>query len=293
MQIDRDVVPRITLRDGSTIPQLGFGTLAVQPDRESSDANAETTGRIVAQALEAGYRHIDTAQSYGTERGVGRAIAESGIPRDELYIASKLANENHAPDDVRRSVDETLANLGVDQLDLFLIHWPLPTLYGGDYVSTWTTLTELVAEGRLRSAGVSNFQPAHLDRLVAETGVAPVVNQSELHPYFANTDTCAASRRHGIAIEAHSPLGHNREPLTDDTIVRIGTAHGKSAAQVILRWHLQHGHIAIPKSTRPERMRENIAIFDFELAPEEMTSIDALDRGARGRVEPNPDTYEG
>jgi 2,5-diketo-D-gluconate reductase A len=243
--------------------------------------------------LEAGYRHIDTAQSYGTERGVGRAIAESGIPRDELYIASKLANENHAPDDVRRSVDETLANLGVDQLDLFLIHWPLPTLYGGDYVSTWTTLTELVAEGRLRSAGVSNFQPAHLDRLVAETGVAPVVNQSELHPYFANTDTCAASRRHGIAIEAHGPLGHNREPLTDDTIVRIGTAHGKSAAQVILRWHLQHGHIAIPKSTRPERMRENIAIFDFELAPEEMTSIDALDRGARGRVEPNPDTYEG
>jgi 2,5-diketo-D-gluconate reductase A len=190
-------------------------------------------------------------------------------------------------------VDETLANLGVDQLDLFLIHWPVPTLYGGDYVSTWTTLTELVAEGRLRSAGVSNFQPAHLDRLVAETGVAPVVNQFELHPYVANTDACEASRRHGIAIEAHSPLGHNREPLTDDTIVRIGAAHRKSAAQVILRWHLQHGHIAIPKSTRPERMREIIAIFDFELAPEEMTSIDAFDRGARGRVGPNPDTWEG
>jgi 2,5-diketo-D-gluconate reductase A len=293
MQIDRDVVPRIRLRDGNPIPQLGFGTLAVQPDRESSDANAETTGRIVTQALEAGYRHIDTAQSYGTERGVGRAIAESGIPRDELYIASKLANDNHAPEDVRRSVDQTLANLGVDQLDLFLIHWPLPTLYGGDYVSTWTTLTELVAEGRLRSVGVSNFQPAHLDRIVAETGVAPVVTQFELHPYFANTEACEASRRHGIAIEAHSPLGHNREPLTDDTITGIAAARSKSAAQVILRWHMQHGHIAIPKSTRPERMRENITVFDFELTPEEMASIDALDRGANGRVGPNPDTYEG
>ena len=293
MQIERDVVPRITLRDGNTIPQLGFGTLAVQPDRESSDANAETTGRIVTQALEVGYRHIDTAQSYGTERGVGRAIAESGIPRNELYIASKLANDSHAPDDVRRSVEEVLANLGVDQLDLFLIHCPLPTLYGGDYVSTWTALTELVAEGRIRSAGVSNFQPAHLDRLIAETGIAPIVNQFELHPYFANTEACEASRRHRIAIEAHSPLGHNREPLTDDTIIRIASAHSKSTAQVILRWHLQHGHIAIPKSTRPERMRENIAVSDFELAPEETASIDALDRGANGRVGPNPDTYEG
>jgi 2,5-diketo-D-gluconate reductase A len=174
-------------------------------------------------------------------------------------------------------VDQTLSNLGVDQLDLFLIHWPLPRLYGGDYVSTWTTLTELVAEGRLRSAGVSNFQPAHLERLLTETGIAPVVDQIELHPNFANTDACEASRRHGIAVEAHSPLGHNREPLTDDTITRIAAAHGKSTAQVILRWHLQHGRIAIPKSTRPERMRENITVFDFELAPDEMASIDALD----------------
>lgn len=293
MHIDGDSVPRITLRDGTTIPQLGFGTLAVQPDRESSEANAETTGLIVSQALEAGYRHIDTAQSHGTERGVGRAIAASGIHRDELYITSKLANDNHAPDDVRRSVDKTLEDLGLEQLDLFLIHWPLPTLYGGDYVSTWKTLTELVAEGRLRSAGVSNFQPAHLDRIASETGIAPVVTQIELHPYFGNKEACEASQRHGIAIEAHSPLGHNREPLTDETITQIAAAHGKSAAQIILRWHMQHGHIAIPKSTRPERMHENIAVFDFQLSPEEMASINALDRGANGRVGPNPDTYAG
>ncbi|NYH91168.1 2,5-diketo-D-gluconate reductase A [Actinopolymorpha rutila] len=265
----------------------------MQPDRKSSDANAETTANIVSQALEAGYRHIDTAQSYGTERGVGRAIAASGIARDELFITSKLANDNHAPDDVRRSVNQTLNNLGLDQLDLFLIHWPLPTLYGGDYASTWATLTELVAEGRLRSAGVSNFQPAHLDRIVAETGITPVVNQFELHPYFANDEACEASRRHGIAVEAHSPLGHNRAPLTDDTIGQVAAAHGKSTAQVILRWHMQHGHIAIPKSTRPQRMHENIAVFDFELTPDQMASIDALNRGPTGRVGPNPDTYEG
>jgi 2,5-diketo-D-gluconate reductase A len=251
MHIDGDSVPRITLRDGTTIPQLGFGTLAVQPDRESSEANAETTGLIVSQALQAGYRHIDTAQLYGTERGVGRAITASGIHRDELYITSKLANDNHAPDDVRRSVDKTLENLGLEQLNLFLIHWPLPTLYGGDYVSTWKTLTELVAEGRLRSAGVSNFQPAHLDRIASETGIAPVVTQFELHPYFGNKERCEASQRHGIAIEAHSPLGHNREPLTNETITQIAAAHGKSAARIILRWHMQHGHIAIPNPPGP------------------------------------------
>jgi 2,5-diketo-D-gluconate reductase A len=285
--------PVITLNDGATIPQLGFGTLAVQPDRSSSPANIETTARIVTSALRAGYRHIDTAQAYGTERGVGRAIATSGIPRNELYLTSKLANANHGPDDVRRSFDQTLADLGVDLLDLFLIHWPLPTLYSGDYVSTWQTITEFVTEGRLRSAGVSNFQPTHLERIVAETGVVPAVNQFERHPYFANTATVAASRRFGIAVEAHSPLGHNRAPLTDHTITAIAEASGKSTAQVILRWHIQHGNIAIPKSARPERMHENIDILTFELTPEQMASIDALDRGESGRVGPNPDTYEG
>jgi 2,5-diketo-D-gluconate reductase A len=282
-------IPEIPLRDGTAIPQLGFGTLRVQPDREATPANAE----IVGLALQAGYRHIDTAQSYGTEAGVGRAMALSGIPRDELYVTSKLSNGNHRPDDVRRSFYQTLENLGLDQLDLFLIHWPLPTLYDGDYVSTWQAVTEFAAEGTLRTAGVSNFQPAHLDRIIAETGITPAVNQVELHPYFANGAVRAAAARHGIAIEAHSPLGHNGEPLTDETISRIAAGHGKSAAQVILRWHLQHGHIAIPKSARPERMRENLQLLDFELTADQHAAIDALDRGPAGRVGPNPDTYEG
>jgi 2,5-diketo-D-gluconate reductase A len=286
-------VPSVTLRDGTTIPQLGFGTLAVQPDRESTPVNIKTTADIVGQALRAGYRHIDTAQAYGTEAGVGRAIADSGIPREQLYITSKLSNANHAPDDVRRSFDQTLSNLGLDQLDLFLIHWPLPTLHDGDYVSTWKTLTGFVADGRLRSAGVSNFQPAHLARIIDATGVVPAVNQFELHPFFANRVARQATTQLGIAVEAHSPLGHNREPLTDDTISRIAEARGKSTAQVILRWHMQHGVIAIPKSARPERMAENIDVFDFELSAEELGAIDALDRGASGRVGPDLDTYEG
>lgn len=283
-------IPEITLNDGTTIPQLGYGTLALQADREPTEANAEVTAETVAAALAAGYRHIDTAQAYGTEPGVGRAIAESGISREEIYVTSKLANGNHAPDDVERSFEQTLEFLGLEQLDLFLIHWPLPTLYGGDYVSTWRALTGFVADGRLRTAGVSNFQPAHLDRIIEETGVVPAVNQIELHPYFANP-AVEATRRRGIAVEAHSPLGHNREPLSDETIAGIAADHGRTSAQVILRWHMQHGQIAIPKSARPERMAENLAIFDFELAAAEMAAIDALDKGTR--VGPDPDTYEG
>jgi 2,5-diketo-D-gluconate reductase A len=293
MQTNPVSVPRITLRDGTEIPQLGFGTLAVQPDREASDANAELTAGIVAQALETGYRHVDTAQSYGTERGVGRAIAASGIPRAELYVTSKLSNGNHAPDDVRRSFEETLDHLKSDYLDLFLIHWPLPTRYDGDYVSTWKAVAGLVADGRLRSAGVSNFLPAHLDRIIGETGIVPVVNQFELHPYFTNRATREACVRYGIAIEAHSPLGHNREPLADRVITRIAGERGRSTAQVILRWHLQRGDIVIPKSARPERMRENIAVSGFELSTDEMAAIDTLDRGGAGRVGPHPDTYRG
>jgi 2,5-diketo-D-gluconate reductase A len=286
-------IPAITLNDETTIPQLGFGTLAVQPDRESTPSNIEKTAEIVGLALQAGYRHLDTAQSYGTERGVGKAIAASGIPREELYVTSKLANGNHRPDDVRRSFAESLENLGLEQLDLFLMHWPLPTLYDGDYVSTWRAMTELVVQRRLRSAGVSNFQPAHLDRIVAETGIVPAVNQFELHPYFVNNAASAGTRRHGIAVEAHSPLGHNGKPLSDETITRIAAARGKSPAQVLLRWHLHHGHIAIPKSTHRERMEENLGVFDFELSAEEIAAIDALDRGESGRAGPNPDLYEG
>ena len=286
-------IPDVTLNTGAAIPQLGYGTLALQPDRESNDTNAKITEPIVSQALQAGYRHIDTAQAYGTELGVGRAIAASRIPRDELFITSKLANANHAPDDVKRSFEQTLTDLGVDQLDLFLIHWPLPTLYGGDYVSTWKTLTEFVADGRLRSAGVSNFQPAHLDRIVAETGIVPAVNQFEIHPYFNNDAPREACARHGIAVEAHSPLGHNGAPLSDPTITTIAAAHDKTVAQVILRWHLQHGIITIPKSAKAERMAENLDVFDFELTDEQIAAVDALDRGADGRVGPDPDAYEG
>jgi 2,5-diketo-D-gluconate reductase A len=286
-------IPVVPLRDGTGIPQIGFGTLSVQPSRDASQANIDVTAEVVGQALEAGYRHIDTAQAYGTERGVGKAIAASGIPRDEVYVTSKLANGNHPPDDLRRSFDETMAGLGLDQLDLFLIHWPLPTLYDGDYVSTWKAVTELVTEGRLRTAGVSNFQPTHLDRIIAETGIIPAVNQVELHPYFTNEAVRAAGARHGIAIEAHSPLGHDSKPLSDETITGIAAAREKTAAQIILRWHLQHGTIVIPKSARPERMAENLAVLDFELSAEEIASIDALDRGESGRNGPNPDTYEG
>ena len=291
MQTAHGSIPNVTLNDGTAIPQLGFGTLHVQPDREVTRANIDRTAEIVGLALQAGYRHIDTAQSYGTERGVGEAMASSRIPREELYVTSKLANGNHRPDDVRRSFAQSLENLGLEQLDLFLIHWPLPTLYDGDYVSTWKAMTELVAGGRLRSAGVSNFQPAHLDRIIAETGIVPAVNQIELHPYFANDATCAAAIRYAIAIEAHSPLGHGKL-LDDETITSIAATRGKSNAQVILRWHIQHGHIVIPKSSRRERMEENRNVFDFELSPEEIATIDALDKGDGGRLGPNPDTFE-
>jgi 2,5-diketo-D-gluconate reductase A len=289
----RSPVPEVTLNTGAAIPQLGYGTLALQPDRESNDTNAKITESIVSQALEAGYRHIDTAQAYGTELGVGRAIAASGIPRAELFITSKLANANHAPENLERSFEQTLRDLGVDQLDLFLIHWPLPTLYGGDYVSTWQALTGFVADGRLRSAGVSNFQPNHLDRIVTETGIVPAVNQFEIHPYFNNDAPREACNRHGIAVEAHSPLGHNSAPLSDPTITAIAAAHDKTVAQVILRWHMQHGIITIPKSAQPQRMAENLDVFDFKLTGEDVAAVDALDKGKDGRVGPNPDTYEG
>jgi 2,5-diketo-D-gluconate reductase A len=293
MPATHNPIPTITLNDDTTIPQLGYGTLALQPDREITDENTELAANTARQALAAGYRHIDTAQAYGTEPGVGKAIADSGLARDEIYITSKLANANHAPDDLKRSFEQTLTHLGVDQIDLFLVHWPLPTLYNGDYVTTWKTVAGFVADGRARSAGVSNFQPAHLERILQNTGLVPAVNQFELHPYFANRAVVEACARYGIAPEAHSPLGHNNAELDDATIQEIARKHGKSVAQTILRWHIQHGHIAIPKSSRPTRMAENITVFDFELDANQIAAIDALDNGESGRVGPNPDTYEG
>ncbi|WP_166134526.1 aldo/keto reductase [Nocardioides ochotonae] len=275
-------VPSITLNDQTTIPQLGFGTYQVPP---------EQTAETVAAALEVGYRHIDTAQMYGNERGVGEAVRASGIPRDELYLTSKLHNHVHRPDDAKRAFDETLNALGVDRLDLFLIHWPLPTRYDGDYVSTWRALTELLADGRVTSVGVSNFQPEHLDRIVAETGVVPAVNQIEVHPYFTNEAARAASIRHGAEVEAWSPIAQG-QVLADPVINRIAQAHERTPAQVTLRWHIERGDIVFPKSMSPERMRENFEIFDFTLTADEVAEIAALDRGAEGRTGPDPDTFD-
>jgi 2,5-diketo-D-gluconate reductase A len=275
-------VPSTTLNDGREIPQLGFGVFQVPPPE---------TEAAVVQALEAGYRHVDTAEMYGNEEGVGRAVRAAGLDRGEVYITSKLNNGYHRPDDARREFEKTLEALGDDYVDLFLIHWPLPTLYDGDFVSTWKTLEEFKADGRARSIGVSNFQVAHLERLAAETGTVPAVNQIELHPYFQNREVAAYGREHGIATEAWAPIAQGKV-LDDPTLVEIAGRYGKSVAQVVLRWHIQHGMIVFPKSVTPERIRENIAIFDFELEPDDVETIDALDRGEAGRNGPNPDAFD-
>ena len=280
--VDDMSVPTITLNDQTAIPQLGFGVFQVPPDQ---------TAAAVTTAFEVGYRHVDTAQMYQNERGVGEAIAASGLPRDELYVTSKLNNGFHRPDDARRTFDETLQRLGLDRIDLFLIHWPLPTLYDGDYVSTWRTLAEFVADGRASSIGVSNFQPAHLDRIIEETGVVPAVNQIEVHPYFANETARAASIRHGVEVEAWSPIGQG-SVLGDDVIGKIAASHGKTPAQVTLRWHVERGDIVFPKSVHEDRMRENFEIFDFTLTHDEVAAISALDRGPSGRRGPDPDTFD-
>jgi 2,5-diketo-D-gluconate reductase A len=275
-------VPTITLNNQTTIPQLGFGTYQIPP---------EQTADTVTTALEVGYRHIDTAQMYRNEQEVGLALTRSGIPRDELYVTSKLNNGFHEPDDARRAFDETLGKLGLSQIDLFLIHWPLPTLYDGDYVSTWKTLTEFVTDGRARSVGVSNFQPAHLDRLVQETGIVPSINQIEVHPYFTNEAARAASIRHGIEVEAWSPIAQGAV-LDDPTIVEIARGYDKSPSQVTLRWHIERGDIVFPKSMHQERMTENFGLFDFALTADEVDRISALDKGEDGRTGPNPDQFD-
>jgi 2,5-diketo-D-gluconate reductase A len=278
----RMTVPSIDLHDGTRIPQLGFGVYQVPP---------EETAATVSAALEVGYRHIDTAQMYANEAGVGEAIQASGLARDELYVTTKLNNGFHRPDDARRSFAESLERLKLDRVDLFLIHWPLPTQYDGDYVSTWRALAELLEDGRATSIGVSNFQPDHLDRIIGETGVVPVVNQIEVHPYFGNEAARAASLRHGIKVEAWSPIAQGAV-LDDPTIGKIAAEHGRTPSQVTLRWHVQRGDIVFPKSMRVERMRENFAIFDFELSDDEIAAITALDRGAAGRRGPDPDTFD-
>ena len=275
-------VPSIGLNDGHEIPQLGFGVFQIPPPE---------TERAVSFALDAGYRHIDTAEMYGNEEGVGRAIRAAGLGRGEVYITSKLNNGYHRPDVARRAFESTLEALGYDYVDLFLVHWPLPTLYDGDFVSTWRTLEEFKADGRARSIGVSNFQVAHLERLIRETDTVPAVNQIELHPYFQNREVAAFDREHGIATEAWAPIAQGKV-LDDPTLTGVAERYGRSVAQVVLRWHIQHGMIVFPKSVTPERIRENIAIFDFELEPVDVEAIDALDRGEAGRNGPNPDAFD-
>jgi 2,5-diketo-D-gluconate reductase A len=275
-------IPTIELNDGNTIPQLGFGVFQIPP---------EDTAEAVTTALEVGYRHIDTAEMYRNERGVGDAVRSSGLERSEVFVTSKLNNGYHRPDDARKAFERTLSELGLDYVDLFLIHWPLPTLYDGDFVSTWKTLEEFKQDGRARSIGVSNFQVAHLERLAAETETTPAVNQIELHPYFLNEEVRAFGEGHGIATEAWSPIAQG-EVLDDPEITAVAEKIGRTSAQVVLRWHIQRGSIVFPKSTTPSRIRENFELFDFELDDEDIQRIAALDKGEPGRTGPNPDTFD-
>jgi 2,5-diketo-D-gluconate reductase A len=275
-------VPRITLNDSNTIPQLGFGVFQIEP---------EDTVEAVSEALGIGYRHIDTAEMYGNEKEVGEAIRSSGLDRGEVFVTSKLSNASHEPGDARMAFDATLSALGFDYVDLFLIHWPLPTRYDGDFVSTWRTLEEFHSDGRARSIGVSNFQAEHLERLAAETDTVPAVNQIEVHPYLTNESVRSYGREHGIVTEAWSPIAQGGV-LEDSTIIEIAERVGKTPAQVVLRWHIQRSDIVFPKSITPSRMRENFELFDFELESDDMSAITALDRGENGRTGPHPDTFD-
>jgi 2,5-diketo-D-gluconate reductase A len=272
--------PTIKLNDGNVIPQLGFGVWQVPPD---------ITAACCTEALRTGYRSIDTAEGYQNEEGVGQAVREGGVPRSEIFITSKLRNGEHRRDNALRAFDQTMQKLGIDQLDLFLIHWPMPAR--GDYVEAWKTMIELRNAGRIRSIGVSNFDLDHLDRIIADTGVVPVVNQIELHPRFQQRDKRAFHKKHNIAIESWSPLGSGRL-IDDPAIAAIAKKHGKSAAQVMIRWHLDEGLIVIPKSVTASRIRENIAVFDFALDDADRRAITAMDDPKGGRIGPAPTKAE-
>ena len=274
-------VPDILLNSGRTIPQFGFGVFLISP---------ADIAEAVTKALEAGYRHIDTAQGYGNEKEVGEAIAKSGLDRGDVFVTSKLSNADHRPDDARHAFYRSVSALGCEYIDLFLIHWPLPTRYDGDYVSTWQTLEEFYRDGRARSIGVSNFQPHHLRRLDAECEVPPAVNQIEVHPYLTQAEVRAYCAEHRIAVEAWSPLARGGELLSEPAIVSIAGRVGKSPAQVVLRWHIERGDIVFPKSVTPSRIKENIDIFDFELSAEDVAAISALNRNQR--TGPDPDTFD-
>jgi len=274
-------VPDVMLNNGRHIPQLGFGVFQVKP---------EDTVEAVTTALQTGYRHIDTAEMYGNEREVGEAVAKSGLDRSEVFVTSKLNNDAHLPDDARAAFAASLKALGFDYVDLFLIHWPLPTRYDGDFVSTWRTLEEFYRDGRARSIGVSNFQPHYIRRLHAEAEIPPAVNQIEIHPYLTQDDVRGFCAEHQIAIEGWSPIAQG-DVLEDPTIKEIAERAGKTPAQVVLRWHIERGDIIFPKSVTPARVRENFAIFDFELSGEDVEAISALNKNER--TGPDPETFAG
>ncbi|WP_327134244.1 aldo/keto reductase [Streptomyces sp. NBC_01343] len=278
-------VPAIRLNNGTLMPQLGYGVFQV-PDSEAA--------RAVGDALEAGYRSIDTAAAYRNEAGTGRAIAASGVPREELFVTTKLWNDRSRTwqrDDVLRALDASLGKLGLDHLDLYLIHWPRPMR--DDFLTIWKTFEEIAESGRARAVGVSNFRPADLERLGAESPLVPAVNQIELHPLFPQAELRAVHSTLGIATEAWSPLGQGKELLTLPAVVEVAARHGRTPAQVVLRWHLQLGTIVIPKSVTPSRIRENLDVFGFELDTADLAALDALGRGpSAGRIGPDPAVFD-
>ncbi|MGW2340101.1 aldo/keto reductase [Streptomyces sp. NPDC001661] len=267
--------PEVTLNNGVTMPQLGFGVFQVPDD----EAHAAVTG-----ALEAGYRSIDTAALYENEKGTGQAIADSGLAREDVFVTTKLWNTEQGRDTALRAFDASLDRLGMDYVDLYLIHWPVPSR--DKYVETWQAFEEILASGRARAIGVSNFLPEHLDRLAAETSVVPALNQIELHPRLQQSELRAYDAKHGIATEAWSPLGRGNGVLDDEIVTALARKHDRSPAQIVLRWHLQLGNVVIPKSVTPSRIRENIAVFDFELGEDDMAALAGLETGER--VGPDP-----
>ncbi|WP_126976052.1 aldo/keto reductase [Frigidibacter oleivorans] len=268
--------PVLQMNDGHRIPQLGLGVW------QATDDQAEAA---VAEALAAGYRHVDTATIYGNETGVGRGIAGSGLPRDAVFLTTKLWNADQGFDSALRACEASLKRLGTDYVDLYLIHWPMPRK--GTFPDSWKALIRLREDGLVRSVGVSNFTPETLDRIVTDTGVTPVLNQVELHPAFQQRPLKAVHSRRDILTEAWSPLGQGKA-LATGAIAAIAAETGRTPAQVIIRWHLQQGHVAIPKSVTPARIRENAQVFDFDLTPAQMAAIEALDDPA-GRIGPDPD----
>ncbi|MGW2407580.1 aldo/keto reductase [Streptomyces sp. NPDC001739] len=272
-------VPSITLNNGIAMPQLGYGVWQVEDDQAFT---------AVGQALAAGYRSIDTAAAYGNEEGTGKALAASGLPREELFVTTKLWNSAHGYDAALRAFDASLTKLGLEYVDLYLIHWPVPSK--GLYIETYKALEKILADGRAKAIGVSNFLPEHLQRLLGETSVVPAVNQIELHPHLQQEESRAFHVRHGIATEAWSPLGQGRGLLDDPTIGRIAAKHGRTPAQVVLRWHLQIGNVVIPKSVTPSRIVENIDAFGFELDGDDFAALAGLETGSR--LGPDPATFD-